>query len=78
MKIFKIASILLSVLVISGCKPSPRSKALQDYYCKDKGGVYFYAVSSFNKGYCNNNHQYGWRSFNTLTLPEEFYPEKEK
>lgn len=69
----------LSVLLLSGCGDA-RSFALQDQFCKDKGGVYEYAddTGGFDTGWCNNNTKFTYDTVRGMHLLPEFYPKKEK
>lgn len=70
----KVLISLVSIVLLSGCSPTPMDKAKQDFVCKDKGGVYKYTV--LNNAHCRNGK--GVSYWGDVTLTEEFYPKPEK
>lgn len=65
---------LICLLALLGCKPNPRVKAIQDYYCSDKGGVYTYVVGYLEIGYCNDNTRFELSNIDNSVLPDSYYP----
>ena len=70
----KMLILLVSIILLSGCSPTPMDKAKQDFVCKDKGGVYEYVI--LNNAYCRNGRSVS--NWGDITLTEEFYPKPEK
>ena len=61
---------LVAGLALTACSPNSLDKAKQDFACKDKGGVYSYAV--INNAICKDGSDVRWRD---LIVPPEYYPE---
>ncbi len=70
----KVLISLVSIILLSGCSPTPMDKAKQDFVCKDRGGVYKYVIST--TAHCRDGSRV--RNWYNVTLTEEFYPKPER
>lgn len=62
--------------ILSGCG-TDMDKSLQDYACKNHGGVYSY-WSFVYKCTCNDNTRISVDEWQSLKLPPDYYPKKNK
>ena len=71
-------TVLLALVLLSGCQPNSLNKAQQDYMCSEKGGVYKYGLmfgQNTTKPKCNNGEHVNV-PYNQQ-IPPEFYPKKD-